>query len=238
MTPRTVVKPLCIALLASLSVSATLGGSLQRQVSSLPEVSAPPGGTAVWIAKAMRLNGVPMTLKAFTSAANADEVLQIYERRLRLGSGTRSRRSEEGNERLLTVMAADYYITIRARDAVTGSEGTIAVSPLLANLKPDKRTMFPLPETSRVVSLQAYEDDGIEAEHISAISKRTPAIEARAFVAALEQRGWQLLRSEPSATNAAGYVIEAQRAAALAQITLQRAPRSVETTIMIVWRKA
>lgn len=216
----------------------TQAGSIARQTDGLPDISPPSGGEAVWIARAMRLNGVPMTIKSFTSATNADEVLHQYEQRLRMSSNMQTRRSLEGAWRVLAVMTDDYYATIRARNTTRGAEGTITVTPPLANAKPHKRTRFPHPQTVQIVSLQEYDDDGIEAEHISFVSRRSVAIEARAFESQLAQDGWDLLRSEPTARHGDGHVIEAQKSAALALINLRKAEQGGATTILVVWRKA
>ncbi len=207
-----------------------------EEVRTLPDIGAPAGGKAAWIARAMRLNGVPMTIKSFTAATNAAEVLHQYERRLRRSADMKTRRARHGSWHVLGVMTTEYYATIRTRDTPQGTEGVIIVTPPLADVKPMKRTRFPLPESTTVVSLQEYDDAGVEAEHITLASPRSVVLEARAFTAQLSRHGWQLLRSE--ATKAGdGHVIEAQRAAALAFITLRRAEQG-GSTILVVWRKA
>jgi hypothetical protein len=213
-------------------------GALERQVQPLPDIQAPSGGSAFWIAKAMRLNGVPMTIKSFMSPTNADEVLHQYDRKLRTSSDTTTRRTREAEWQVLAIMATDYYATIRTRDTAGGSEGTITVTPPLANLKPSKRTRFPHPESARVTSLQEYEDDGIAAEHISLVSRRSVTLEAREFASVMVRQGWQVLRDEPAAKRGSGHVIEAQKAAELALINLHRASHGGLTTILVVWRKA
>jgi hypothetical protein len=185
----------------------------------------------------MRLNGVPMTLKSFSASANADEVLNHYERELRISSDQKVRRSQDAQWRVLSVMAPQYFITIRARNTARGTEGTIAVSPPLSHAKASTRTRFPHPASARVASLQQYDDEGIEAEHISLISRRSVAMEAREFAKLLAREGWQLLRSESAADRRGGHVIEAQKAAALAVINVQRMDHGGETSIMVVWRK-
>ncbi len=40
---------------------------LIRTAANLPDLAAPPQGSAQWIARSMRMNGLPMTLKAFES---------------------------------------------------------------------------------------------------------------------------------------------------------------------------
>jgi hypothetical protein len=234
---------LALVLLVLLSGGcAANAGALLRETQPLPDVGPPPGGHAFWIARAVRLNGVPMTIKSFDSSANAEEVLHHYERQLRTSSDLKTKRSQQDNWRVLAVLAPRYYITIRARDTAHGAEGTIAVSPALAQVsaseRMSKRTSFPHPESTRVVNLQQYDDDGIEAEHISLVSARSVTIEAREFSSLLARQGWQLLRSEATADRRGGHVIEAQKSAALALINLQRGNRGGETSILIVWRKA
>lgn len=235
----------CTAVRAALVMSVTffvsldcLASSIAQQTQRLPEIAAPAGGQAAWIARAMRLNGVPMTIKRFSSPANADEVLHQYEQKLRTSSDMKTQRTHEGQWRVLAIITDRYYATIRARNNVHGAEGTITVTPPLADLVARKHTSFPRPETTQVLSLQEYEDDGIEAEHISLVSRRSVAIEAHAFETHLERAGWQLLRSEPTLEQRGGHVIEAQKAAALAFINLRRAESGGATTILIVWRKA
>jgi hypothetical protein len=226
-----------LGVVATMFVHTCLAGALERQVQSLPDIQAPNGGSAFWIAKAMRLNGVPMTIKSFMSPMNVDEALHHYERKLRTSTNTTTRRSTEQQWRVLAVMSPDYYATIRARNTSMGSEGTITVTPSLANLKPSKRTRFPYPDSAQVASLQEYEDAGIAAEHISFVSRHGVTREAREFATALTRQGWQLLRDEPTAKRGNGHVIEAQKAAELALINVQRANGGGPTTILVVWKK-
>lgn len=236
MSVRASVAYQSLALLAMCAVAPPCApGSIARQTQTLPDIGAPAGGEAVWIARSMRLNGVPMTLKSFTSSTNADDVLHHYERTLRSRADMKTRRAHEGEWRVLAVMTDDYYATIRARNTPQGTDGLIIVTPPLADMKPKKRTRFPYPDSAAVISLQEYEDEGVEAEHISFVSRRSAAIEARAFAARLSQTGWQVLRNEATRTRD-GYVIEAQKGAALAFLNVRRADNA-GTTILAVWRK-
>jgi hypothetical protein len=226
--------------LAVLALCATppLGvtGSIARQTQTLPDIAAPAGGEAVWIARAMRLNGVPMTIKSFTSPTNATEVLHQYEHRLRTGADMKTRRSQDDDWHVLAVTTNGYYATIRARNTPRGTEGVVIVTPPLADMKPLKRTRFPHPDSAAVVSLQEYDDGGIEAEHISFASRRSVTIEARAFATRLSQHGWQIVRSEPTHASD-GHIIEAQNATAFAFVNLRRSEGG-GATILVVWRKA
>src|SRR5688500_2898307 len=54
-----------------------------RATSALPNLAAPPQGSAQWIARSMRMNGLPMTLKAFESRLSPESVLAHYESQLK-----------------------------------------------------------------------------------------------------------------------------------------------------------
>jgi hypothetical protein len=205
-------------------------------VRSLPELDPPPGGNAVWVAHAMRLNGVPMTIKSFAVAMNAQEVLHYYERRLR-SADAHTKRWSEGHDHVLGVLSDDAYVTIRARNTPHGAQGTITVTPPLRKQRLMLRTRFPHPPSARVVNLQQYEDDGIEAEHISFVSSRPVSHAAQELAQLLLRKGWSIHRNEPTANARGGHVIEAQNDASHAQLTLQRL-KSGETAILVVWKKA
>jgi hypothetical protein len=227
-----------VAVSVLLIAANAVAGVVAKETAQLPDIQAPPGGSAAWIAQSMRLNGVPMTIKRLTSPSNAQTTLHYYESDLRKSSDLKMRRSQEGQWQMLAVMHDRYYATIRLHDAGVGAIGTITVTPALSQARPSKRTRFPHPASSRVVSLQQYEDRGIEAEHINLVSSRSVTIAAREFAAELSKQGWEVLRNEPTARRRDGYVIEAQKAASLAQINLRRAENGPATAILVVWRKA
>lgn len=234
-----------IALCAGLPLWALLGiaqaGSLARLTAALPDVSAPPQGHVEWIARSMRLNGVPMTLKTFESTLTASAVFDFYQREASRWGRNEYRRSVTAHAQLLSIRSDRYLVTVEALDGVRGCEGTITVSGLPERYRSSTRSSFPHPSTTRILNRQEYDDDGIEAEHLSLASPRSPGIEADAFAAAMHREGWQILRREPmhSRTDARGVVIEAQRGAELAQLTLQPdRSGAAATAIVIVWRKS
>jgi hypothetical protein len=122
---------------------------------------------------------------------------------------------------------------------VRGSEGTIAVSPLLENAVTPVKTSFPHPASTKLVSLQEYDDDGIEAEHISLLSMRSVGIEAEAFLQALAREGWQVVREHAMNNVSRGHVIEAQLGTQQALLTLlPDHANPAFTAVIVVWRKA
>jgi hypothetical protein len=205
----------------------------------LPDIAAPPQGEATWIAQRMRLNGLPMSLKSFRSHLQSDAVFQHYEAWAR-GRGTwEVRRSQQPGWQILSLKSRQYFITIQARETSAGAEGTITVSTPPSEARTSIDTEFPTPRSALIVNLQQYDDVGLASEHISLTSSRSVHIEAQAFAQLLERAGWQIVRDQRSVEVKRGHVLEAQRGAEHALLTLlPDHHHPAKTAIIIVWRKA
>jgi hypothetical protein len=228
----------CIGIVASgmLAVATASGPELEPM---LPDVATPPGGETQWISEHMSLNGLPMSLKTFTSPLDIDDLFRYYESWGRSHHIKESKRMRRDDWQVLGLKSMHHFVSIQARQTARGSEGTIAVSSLPDAASLNITTLFPHPASVKVVNLQQYQDRGLESEHISMVSFRSIALEARAFSEILTRNGWQLLRDGPAATLLRGHVIEAQRGGEHALMTLQpdRA-RPTTTAIVIIWRKS
>src|SRR5688500_10331852 len=141
--------------------------NLARVTEALPELASPPQGEAQWIARSMRMNGLPMTLKAFESRLTPDAVLSHYESLLKSTSAHEARRLVNPPWQLLMLRSRKHFITVHARAVRDGSEGTILVSPALEPATLHIKTNFARPPTARIANLQQYDDAGLESEHIS-----------------------------------------------------------------------
>lgn len=226
-----------LLLLATLPVAQA--GALAQLTSSYPELDAPPQGTAQWIAKSMRLNGLPMTLKSFDSRLNADAVLRHYEAWARGRHAHESTRSRHGEWQVLALKSERYFITIQARPTREGSHGTITVSPRIEGARLRMATTFPIPASMQIVNVQQYDDLGIESEHISLSSARAAGLEARAFAHLLVQDGWQLLREQPAREITRGHVLEAQKGAQHAAVTIMPDQQaSARSVAIVMWKKS
>lgn len=212
---------------------------LIRTTAHLPDLAAPPQGTAQWIARSMRMNGLPMTLKAFESRLSPDAVLNYYESELRSFGSHDVRRLVNSTWRVLMFKSHDHFVTVHARPAAAGSEGTILVSPALDPGVLRLHTDFPRPPGARIVNLQQYDDAGIQSEHISLTSERTPFTEAQAFSQLLITSGWNIIDTRPTHQSHRGFVLEAQRQAEHAfLVILPDAARPATTAIVITWKKS
>ena len=95
------------------------------QRGALPELGAPPQGEAQWIARSMRMNGLPMTLKAFESRLVAGRSVGPLRIPAEISGSHEVRRSVNSPWQVLVFKSPDYFITVHARPAAAGSEGTI-----------------------------------------------------------------------------------------------------------------
>jgi hypothetical protein len=186
----------------------------------------------------MRMNGLAMTLQAFQSRLTADAVLSHYESWSRSRGHRESRRSRSAQSQQLSLDLGLYLVTIEAQASAGRTIGTILVSKGPKSTPASIATAFPRPGSTRVVNLQQFEDDGVEAEHISLISQRAPQVEAHAFARALEREDWVLIREQPMQQLVPGRVLEAQKGAQLASITIfPHQSAGTTTAIVIVWKK-
>jgi hypothetical protein len=203
----------------------------------LPDVPAPPLGHAQWVARSIRVNGLPMTIKSFDTPMPVDDVLHHYAR-WASGKFEDSFRTQQGDWQVLSLRSSAYLITIQVRPNGGGSHGTIAVSPAPNTVAPTVASRFPLPPSLQVVNLQQYEDLGVEAEHISLQGTRAPHVEAEAFEALLSREGWQLTREQTQRASR-GFVLEAQKGAQHALIAVfPDRTRSARTAAVVIWRKS
>jgi hypothetical protein len=148
-------------------------------------------------------------------------------------------RTRNGEWQILSIKSRHDLVTIAARSTLSGSEGTITVSLPLEGVRSQVATEFPHPATISIVNLQEYSDAGIEAEHISMSSPRSVAVEANAFGEKLVRGGWQIIRQQPTRETPRGQVLEAQKGAQRALLTLMRdSARPGATAIVVVWRKS
>ncbi len=227
------------ALLSIMLVLPANAERLVRTTAHLPDLAAPPQGTAQWIARNMRMNGLPMTLQAFESRLSPDAVLSYYESQLRSLGSHDVRRSVNSPWRVLMFKSHDLFVTVHARPANAGSEGTILVSPALDPGVLRLHTDFPRPPGARIVNLQQYDDAGIRSEHISLASERTPFAEAQAYSQLLVTSGWNIIDTRPTYQSHRGFVLEAQRQAEQALVVIvPDAAHPSTTAIVITWKKS
>ena len=233
----------CLRILRSVVVAASIAatgahaGEIASLTAGFPEPVPPPNGEAQWVAQSMRMNGLPMTIKAFKTAASVDEVIYFYERWWRGKGKADYTRSQRGEWRVLGIKTDEHYITVQARSTLGGAEGTIAVSADPGKVQ-RVQTRFPHPKSATVVTLQEYEDFGMQSEHITLLSQRAAGVEAREFAAILVRGGWQVVLDQ-RAKKTSGHMLEVQKDAQHAQLSFMPGRELGATTaVTVVWKKS
>lgn len=210
-------------------------GATDPLLVDLPELDEMQGMKTSWAAQKMAMNGVPMSIKQFTSRRSAEKVLEFYERQWR-ESGLTPRREGYGEYQTLGAGDDGIYFSVQARDHRGGSEGRITVSREVA--EPSRDTAFPLPRRTQTVSKIDSLDAGTRAESIVAYAPGSPLQNEQWFRRELERQGWAF-DHYANESNAAQKVLAFQRDAELCQLTLvpdQPGYRG-KTMLLIHWVK-
>jgi hypothetical protein len=214
--------------------------SLEQSTRALPQLPAPPQTRMEWIARSMRMNGLPMTIASFDSSLPPTAVLQHYSHwwtTTDLGSRGTTQVLREGGWQTLALSSPRLLITVRATQVRSGSQGTVVVSPNPSQVTFRTTSTFPRPANAQILSLQEYDDAGTRAECISFSSPRPISIAAHEFTQRLLQSGWNVYRSHASEAYAPGHVLEAQRGSDMAQLTFTPGNTS-GSHVTVIWKKA
>jgi hypothetical protein len=216
-------------------MSTAHAGAISKAVASLPNLPVPPQGETEWVARSMRMNGLPMTIQTLVSRSLPDDVIHFYESWAKQGNA-QTRQWHTRDAEVLSIRAPSYLVTIELQRVVGGSQGTIVTSPPPEKVKLTATTAFPHPTSWRVANLQQYEDDGKETEHITFTSAHGPMTEARDVLAILAANGWTLVSKRSSDGN--NFLAELQRDAELARVVIASdTDRRANTLVAVLWSK-
>ncbi|MFK7888011.1 MAG: hypothetical protein AB8G16_14220 [Gammaproteobacteria bacterium] len=202
---------------------------------NLPELDEMKGMETSWAAQNMAMNGVPMSIKTFTSRRSAQKVLDFYEREWR-EAGLSPRLEGYGDYQTLGAGEDNVYFSIQVRDRRGGSEGRITVSRQIAS--PSRETAFPLPRKTTTVSKIDSLDAGTRAESIVAYAPGSPLQNEQWYRRELARLGWSF-DHYANESESAQKVLAFQRDAELCQLTLvpdQPGYRG-KTMLLIHWVK-
>jgi hypothetical protein len=219
-----------------LVMNAAHAGAIARAVEKFPDLPAPPQGEAQWIARSMRMNGLPMTIQVLYSHSTPDEVVHFYESWAKHVSGAQTKRSHTHDTEILSIRSNSFLITLELQQVVTGTQGTIVTSSPPERATLSTKTDFPHPMSWRVANLQQYDDAGKETEHITFTSAQGPAHDAQIIADLLASSGWTLVNERASSANA--FLVEAQHDAELARIVITSdVDHRVSSLVTVLWSK-
>lgn len=94
-----------------------------------PQLDAPPGAYVEWVADDMKLNGVSMRIRRFTSKAPVAEIIAFYRHRWK--DRLPPVENVVGEWTIIGKQQGDYYLTVQVKNAGRGgSEGLLGISEL------------------------------------------------------------------------------------------------------------
>jgi hypothetical protein len=222
-----------LMLLAGVTVHAA---SISEAVARFPELPTPPQTQLQWIARGMRMNGLPMTIQALYSHQRADALFLFYESWAKQAKGMQTRQWRTRESQVLSIKTDSSLTTIELQQSVQGAQGTIVTSLPPQNSPLITKTDFPHPTSWRIANLQQYEDEGKETEHITFTATRESVSEARAISELLEANGWHLVNRQTSRGDL--YVLEAQLETEQARIVIAYdGDRRATTLVTVLWNK-
>lgn len=205
----------------------------------LPEIEELPGMQTQWIGKQMVINGVPTSMRAFSSPKSSREVLNEYAHRWKSRSLSAITHSEFDGNKSVGMEYRNHFYSVQAKDVYGGSEGVLTVSVAPSDIQPDFSTRFPLPLGAKVEQKIESLDQGAMAETLVVTGEQSASSMAAFVETTLNREGWVSQNyAEPSSV-LDQYVLNYQRGTELSQITiLGKSPAFSDKTMMTIhWVK-
>lgn len=206
----------------------------------LPKIGAIPGVSTAWVAPRMVQNGMPMSIQAFKSSRSIYEVLQNYKRWLSDNGANQAAIFPSEGLNTLGAGLGPFFISIQGKNQATyGSAGFIVVSLAPDSINPKIKTTLPLPDSSKIVTVQRYDDAGKRAESLTLTSPKAVTVVADSLRGNFEDDGWTSLPDYEKANSPESRLLAFQRGSEQLQAVLQRNDREIPagTLIFITWIK-
>ena len=143
------------------------------------------------VGESMRVNGVPMTVRAFVSNAPAGQLLdQVTEQWKRQPGSAEVKRTDSKAWLILNQTVGEQHRSLQVRTNAAGrSEGYVAVSSPSQARTPKLEVR--LPAQVEAVSIVDSVDRGHASQQVLAVSRRSAEATAAALEASLKADGWQ-----------------------------------------------
>lgn len=229
-----------VLLLGCLCASVHAGQSVDPLAAPLPELEVYPGARSSWVARRMSMNGLPMTVRAFSSDDSPADVLRFY-RRYWKGRGL-ARTGESAFKEFQTAGAElnGFYFSVQVRAAGGGTEGVLVVSASLQGATADKQTNFPLLAGDAVLEKIEAFDLGVRSETLVLQSGRSVSDRAAAYRGRLLADGWRVQRFGSTVPSGNAPLLQFQKGLQHCQLAFLRVrdPEHSGTRILIHWIKS
>lgn len=228
--------------------------SLSAQVftastSAWPAFPDPPRSKVAWVSNDMRVNGIPMKVLTFESAASVEEVVAYYEAHWdKLDSETlvEHKGKKKGtmvsrptpNEAVIGKFHGPFYLSVKVKRASLGSStGTLTTSLLGGNQAGLDVSGLPVPGRSKPLSIVESADPGVISKQGMFAVPDTTESALHYYMHRLPSQGWSLLdkhSKESSRDETGGHILVFARGSEQLDVTLTEAPGNPKATALRV----
>lgn len=162
-----------------------------------PQIPLPKNATLFSVGEKLVLNGMPMHLSGFTSAASADQMAEWFRQAL----GQPLVENRIGKTLVLGKASGEYYLTVQLETAGGSTRGVAAVTHLKGAHDRRQETgamadrwLQRLPSGSRIVSQLSSDDRGRHSQHLIIINEQSEQANAERLTDLLKADGLALER--------------------------------------------
>lgn len=200
---------------------------------SWPEMPAVPKAHTTWVAREVRINGVPARMARFESEASVHEVLAYYQAHWAAAPAGPPRAGRVSGWHLLSTLHGPYHLVVQVKpQGHTGSEGLLSIIHLNELRGPEPPAGWPRVQGVQLRQVIASADGPLQSHHLLATSEQgLPRVRDR-FMASLKHQGWRL---QNEVHTASGYLATCHRAGDTLDIALTQNPGRPGLTLVANW---
>ena len=197
-----------------------------------PHIDLPPKGDVQWVARSLRVNGVPTSILQFQSPLSQNEILDYYRSRWSGGFAHVPQVHALGDASVMSQERGSYLMTVKVEGAARGaSHGLISVA-LLAGARAD---LDPAPllllSGSAVISVLESDDGGVNSRQVMILSPHQPASVAQFYESSLDNAGWQRVQATDNPTGGGSFLVYALGAQEV-QLSIARSRSGSGSTVL------
>lgn len=219
-----------------------------RSATPWPEIPVPPRSQVEWVSPDMRVNGIPMKVQSFTSAASLEEVVAYYEANWdRLDPKTipdiRGRRKgvmvsrPDSDTAIIGKFHGPFYMTVKVKRASLGSStGALSTTLMDGNSVLFDVKGIPHPQGAKPISVVESADADRLSKNVTFVSNESvPQIESF-YSQGLAFKGWVLTDkygADRLENGQSGYVLILRRDKEQLDVAIADVPGQRKTTFRV-----
>ncbi|WP_147474991.1 hypothetical protein [Corticibacter populi] len=168
-----------------------------------PDIPAPPRAHVSWVSEQMRVNGIPMRVQVFESAASLEEVVAHYRAHWKIPASRAALPSdkayvlERDGETMIARIKEPFYDLVKVRAMQDGSsQGTMSSSLVLGSEPRLDVSSIPFPSGAEAVSVVESIDVGSRSKQVLFAASQSYARVVDYYRVNLAAAGWQPLQSQ------------------------------------------